>query len=522
MAAREGSRPLGVWQSALSNYAGKGIEILVWVALTPFMLGHLGVAAYGLWALASSLVSYGTLLDLGISNAIIKHVAECRARRRLAEARPLLATTLWLYAGLGLLIIAAGALIARSFSLLFVLPPSATAIAPWLLILLAVTMGATLPGTTALAALQGLRRYDAVNALTTVWTLASSLATVVVLSLGGGVLAMVAASLPIALALQGAGFLVVFRLAPEPRFGLRGGDRRLIGAIASHSWALFAMNAAWRIETKTDEVVIGAFLTVSAVTPYTLARKMSESALTITEQFRKVLLPLASEWHAGDDPERLRWLYTTATRLTLAMHVPLTCVLVVLARPILSLWVGAAFADDASLVTILILASLIATSQRPANAVLQGIGRHRPLAGMALCSAAANLVLSVALVRPLGLAGVALGTLVPTAIVYLGVVFPYARRAIGVGLGESWREMLRPALAPAAPAVLVLLVARELVHPATLPQVIVVAGAGLVTYLAGYLIVGAGEVERRAYQGLARGALRFAEARLGRLSPRSS
>lgn len=505
-----------VLRSTLSNYAGKGIELLTWVLLTPFILHHLGVLGYGLWTLVGSVVSYGSLLDLGISNAIIKYVAEHRVRGRVAEARAFLSTTLWLYTILGIAIIALAAIIAPFFSLLFDVPAGAVATASQLVVLMGVTMGVTLPGTTALAALQGLHRYDIVSVLTTAWTLISALTTAIVLLLGGGVLAMVAASIPLAIALQGVNFLVVFRLAPDLRFGFRGGDRRLIRAIATHSWALFAVNAAWRVETKTDEVVIGAFMAISAVTPYNLARKLSEAALLLTEQFRKVLLPLASELHAGNEADRLRLLYIVGTRLTLAIHVPLACTLIVLAAPILTIWVGAAYADNAHLVTILLLASLIASSQRPANTVLQGIGRHQPLAGMAICSAIGNLVLSVALVRPFGLTGVAIGTLVPTAIIYLGGVFPYAQRVIGVGRRESWKEMLWPVLAPAVPAVAVLLALRAVVHPSALLPLAAVACAGLLTYLIGYLRVGASELERRTYEDLARGAIHFAEARLGR------
>src|SRR5438552_1502243 len=90
-----------VWNT-LSNYAGKLATLATGLVLTPFILHQVGPASYGLWVLVGSVVGYGALLDLGIGNAIIKYVAEYRAKGQLDQAQQLVATALWLYAALGL------------------------------------------------------------------------------------------------------------------------------------------------------------------------------------------------------------------------------------------------------------------------------------------------------------------------------------------------------------------------------------------------------------------------------------
>src|SRR5213078_2168691 len=110
-----------------------------------------------------------------------------------------------------------------------------------------------------------------------------------------------------------------------------------------------------------------------------------------------------------------------SSRLTLAIFIPVGCVLAVLTRPILTAWVGAAYADYAHLVIILTLAGLINTSMWPAASILQSMSRHRPLAAMSLGSGLVNVALSIALVHRFGLTGVALGTLIPTAAECLGL-----------------------------------------------------------------------------------------------------
>ncbi len=495
-----------------SNYIGKAITVGTWVVLTPFILGHLGPREYGIWTLIGSVVGYGALLDFGIGGAVIKYVAEYRAREADNEARALVATALRLYAVLGLLAVVLAVVLAPLFPALFRLSSEDGALASRIVVVMGITLGVSLPCSTASAVLRGLQRYDLVNLFAAIGALAGALGTVAVLQLGGGLLGMVAINLPLILLLQALQVRAIDRAAPELRFGWRGAERRLAWTVLSYSSSVFVIQAAGQLQSKTDEIVIGALLPVSAITPYALARKLAESAQLVTDQFLKVLLPLASELHAGDDHERLRALYIVSTRLTLGIVLPISCVLIFLAGPILTLWLGPAYASGAPLVIILTIASAIATSQWPAGNVLQGMARHRVLAAMALGNGLLNLALSLALAPRLGLLGVAIGTLVPNAIECLGLVLPYALRSVGVRPSEVWREIGLPALAPVFPTALVVwALGRLIVAPGLLP-VGGVAGVGALVYAVGYFAFPTTALERRS--GLV--ALRDAGRMIGR------
>src|SRR5690606_3994728 len=95
-----------VLRSTASNYVAKLITLVTWFFLTPFILHQLGPGGYGLWAVVGSAVAYGTLLNFGISGAVIKYVAEHRARGENQHAHHLIATALCLYSVLGLIAIA--------------------------------------------------------------------------------------------------------------------------------------------------------------------------------------------------------------------------------------------------------------------------------------------------------------------------------------------------------------------------------------------------------------------------------
>jgi O-antigen/teichoic acid export membrane protein len=498
-----------------SNYAGQLVAFGTLFFLTPFLLHRLGAEAYGLWVLIGSLVAYGSLLDLGLWGAIIKYVAEFRARGENEQARALVATALCLYTVLGLAVMLLAALAALAIPGLFNIPGDQQGLAAQLVLWMGIGAGLALPGTMPLAVLRGLQRYDLVSLVEISATLFTAAATVVLLLLGGGVIGVVRANIGGVLLMLASSAWWVQRAAPELRLGWRGANRQWVRTVVGYSWPLFVKDVAGRLQTKTDEITIGAFLPVAAIAPYNIARRLSEATHILTKQFMKVLLPLASELHAGNDRARLRVLYTSGTRLTLAIALAIGGTLILLVRPVLRLWVGTAYEHAAPIVLLLTAASFLATAQWPAGAVLQGMARHRLLAATALGAGLLNLALSLALVRPFGLIGVALGTLIPTALEF-SIVVPYAMRVIGVSGPAMLREIFLPALGPALLMMLALYALQQFAPPDSLGSLMLVSGLGLAVFGLAYFLLGASRAERQTYQGIALNVFHSARAHLRR------
>ncbi len=489
--------------NTLSNFTAKFLSLGAWVLLTRFILQHLGPSQYGLWVLVGSVTAYGSLFDFGIAAAITKYVAEFRARQEAERARSLIATALWLYTGLGLAVVLLSAALAPVFPHLFAIRPDQRLTAMWLVLLSGIHVGLLIPCAAPGAVLRGLQRFDILNMLGAVGTLLSFAATVAMLYLGGGVVSLAIVGIGVTLLMQLPAIWFIRRLAPDMPLGWRGAQRRMANTVASFSSSLLLIHLGGQLETKTDEIVIGKFLPLSAIAPYNIARRVSALPLALTEQFLSLLLPLASSMAAENDHSRVRSLYIVSTRLTLAMFIPIGLSLVVLAKPILALWVGEEYSGYSHLVLILTIASLIDTSQWPAGMILQGMARHRPLALLSIATGLGNLALSILLIAFLGLTGVALGTLIPTTIVCLLLVMPYAARAMNVRVRELISRAFLPALAPAVPALAVAFILRTLLAPQSVASVLLVAGASSLVFAVGYLTLKVNELERRTCRQLA-------------------
>jgi O-antigen/teichoic acid export membrane protein len=461
--------------------------------LTPFILHRLGETEFGLLALVSSAVGQTELLDFGIKAALTKYVAEHHSKGNYSEARSLIATSFGLYCGLGLLALLITAIIAPIFPYLFNVPPSLKTTATIVVLLMGIQLAFALPGAAPAAALWGLHRYGLVNALIMTSTVLSAAVTVIVLMAGGGVVAMVAGFTPLPLGMLALGIYAFNRVAPELTPSWRDARRHLVRSVLSFSGATFIIEAGFSLLTKVDEIIIGAFLPISSVSPYAVARRLSGIPQMATEPILGSFLPVASQLQAEGETDRIRLLYLTGSRMTLAISVPLAVVLVALAGPLLALWVGGQYSLYAPIVVILALAGVVEISHWPAKEILQGIARHRGLAPGYICAAIANLGISVALVRPYGLVGVAIGTLIPSIVLSFCYIWPYASWVIGVPWRDLLTRALLPALVPAVPMMAAIYGMGRILEPSGLISTGVTAAAGLVTYAAGYFMLASAE-----------------------------
>src|SRR5271169_3267000 len=94
-----------------SSWSALGINVIVGIFLSPFILHHLGDAAFGIWVLVFSLTGYYGLFDLGIRSSIVRYVSKYAAVNDREDLTRLINTSLFGYnciAALSLAITLAG------------------------------------------------------------------------------------------------------------------------------------------------------------------------------------------------------------------------------------------------------------------------------------------------------------------------------------------------------------------------------------------------------------------------------
>jgi O-antigen/teichoic acid export membrane protein len=482
-------------RSTASNLASRLVMLGTWFFLTPFMVHQLGESEYGLWALIGAITAYGSLLDVGVTGAVIKYVAELRARGEFNELRVVVATCLGLLIGIGTLLALGGVILAWFVPAIFHIPVGEHATASWAVVAAGLSTGLSLPASLPAAVLAGLHRFDLAAIVSIVSMGLFAAAAVAILLLGGGVVLLVLSGIPITLVALLLSVRFVHVVAPEIRLGVRGFDRRVLRRVGRFSSGVFALQTTELLEVNTDQIVIGAFLPVASVGPYAVARRLSSLPFSLTGQFTGVLLPLASQLDAQGSSQRVKGVLVSGMRLALAGFLPIGLGLMVLARPFLTAWIGPAFGGESDIVVVLTSAAMVTTMVNPNMVISLGSNRHQVLSLLALGCGMLNLVLSLILVHVYGTLGVALGTLIAVATIS-AVVLPYSARIHGVSMDTIVRSALIPAGLPALPALLVLLLLRETLEPTSVLSVLLIGAAGALVYVSGYICMPACAGER--------------------------
>ena len=498
--SRDRSLASRVATGTAANAVGQAVVLISLIALTPIIVHAVGAGDYGVWVLIGSVASLGFLAEVGLSAALIKFVADHAARGEVDEAAKVVGAASWLYVTLGALTAAGGATAALVLPALIELHGAFGRLVQPVGTLTALDVGISVLAIAPLAVLRGLQRFAVVNAINAAGALLGAALTIAVLAVGGGIGGVAAVGAVNSALTYGVSLVVARRLVPEFMAGPIRRDRLRIRRLLKFSRSIAVIQVAVQMQTKLDAVVIAAALPIRFIAPYNFAQRLAAGTAIATDQFGKVLLPLATEFGVTRDAAALRRLWLRATRLTLAIALAAGLPLAFLGGPVLAIWVGHAFSHDGSVVTLLALAAIVDLPSNPAAYVLQSIERHGPMAWMALGSGVANLALSIAFVGPFGIDGVATGTLLASSVEIIVFVLPYTARMLGVTPREFAVEVGGRLALPAAALCGLLLGARAIAPVTTFLRLVLVVGVGLAAYGLIYVSFCAEPFERAAYR----------------------
>jgi len=231
----------------------------------------------------------------------------------------------------------------------------------------------------------------------------------------------------------GTSWLLIRRRYPDVRIRLSDFDRGTVRKILSFSVYVLLLQAGMRLTWETDALVIGAFLGVGAVPFYVVANSLIVYLMEFVLAIAAVAAPTATRLHAEGKQDELREMFLKWSKVALSLSLMAGLFLIVLGPAFLAQWIDPSFEQPAGQVLQILMVSclLFLPVRGVAQPILMGLGKPRQPTIAFLVAGILNLGLSIALARPLGLAGVALGTAIPN-VLFAGVVLVMACRELGV------------------------------------------------------------------------------------------
>jgi O-antigen/teichoic acid export membrane protein len=439
-----------------SSWFALGMNVLVGLFLSPYILHRLGDEAFGLWVLIFSVTGYYGLFDLGIRSSIIRYVAKYSAVGDNEQLNALINTALIAYGAIGSICLVVTLIGTRYVDAWFTVPASFLTTARWLLLMVGASVALGFPLGVFSGILEGLQRFYLLNSTTVASTIIRAVLIIIALQHGGGLLSVALITVSLPLLTQIVNTFVVLHILPL-RFSPRNMDRASMKRIASYSGTTFMIIIATRLRFKTDAIVIGTLLSSAAITYFAIASRLIDYASEVVSSLSQIFIPMSSQSDAQGDSERLQKLLVLGNRACALIIFPITAILAILGKSVIQTWVGAKYVPlSYPVLLILVFSQTLMLAQSASGRILWGLAKHRTLAYVLLAEGAVNLIMSIALVRHYGIVGDAIGTAVPLACTMIFFMPQHVSRIVGLRVTTYLRQAYALPLLLCVPLVITL------------------------------------------------------------------
>jgi O-antigen/teichoic acid export membrane protein len=296
------------------------------------------------------------------------------------------------------------------------------------------------------------------------------------------------------------GLVLGRRLYPEMRISIANLRQEHVALIFSFGLYAFLLHLSNYFIFFTDALVIGAFLPVSMVTFFAIGGNLVNYGRDLVGGFSRTMTPLASKLEVEASHEGLQRAVLQQARFCAMAMWPMFLTFIIRGHAFIGLWMGASYSDlSGHVLRILSVPWFFGAGAMVVASGMLGISQHRRVVPFALAEGIANLALSIALVKPMGILGVAWGTTIPDLAMTM-LFWPwYIRRTIGVPIRSYIYSLwLRPAIAM-IPFAICTYAEDRWWHASSLLYFFPQVAAVLPVALVGVWLLGLSSQERQAY-----------------------
>jgi len=362
-------------RNTILNFIGQVLPLIVAVITLPFIIRGLGTERFGLLSLAWVVLGYFTIFDLGLGRATTKFIAEALGKGEPDQVSSLV----WTAVVIQMILSSLGVLVLINITPFLVerilnIPPELTGEARNIFYLLAVAIPLILITSSFSGVLEAAQRFDLLNAVRVPSSISTYLLTLIGLALGfqltGIVVLILIARFGTLLAL----IILAMRIFPKIRkFSLHF---VLFPRLFTYGVWIMVSNVVSPILMYLDRFLIASLLSVAAVAYYTVPYEALTRLWIIPGSLIMSLFPAFSALGRIEHQQRIEALFARSIKYTLLILGPIILVLALFSEDILTIWVGADFAIQSTVIMqILAFGVLINSIANIPYALLQGVGR---------------------------------------------------------------------------------------------------------------------------------------------------
>lgn len=432
------------------SYINLGIGTIIPFIYTPIMLRMLGQAEYGLFSLASSAVSYLSLLSFGFGSTIIRYISKYRAEGDKASEEKAYGFFLALYCGLAVLVLICGTIIAFNIEPIFQRGLSGQELDRMKTLVLIMTFNSALsfPNSVVSSMITAHEKYVFRKLVDMLATVVAPLANLIALYFGYASVGMAIAATIVQFTMLPLNAIYCSRkLQVKPVLATLPGT--LIKGMIGFSVFVFIGSIVDMLFWATDKVILGMLSGSVAVAVYNVGGTFNNMVMNLSTSISGVLTPRVTGMVIKDaSKEELTNLFVRVGRLQFIVIALIVSGFTVFGQSFIALWAGAGY-EDAYWIAILTMFPLcIPLIQNTGLTIVTAQNKHQFRSIVYLIIAILNVVSTYITVPYYGAIGAASCSCISYVIGQGIVMNTYYYRVTGIDIPYFWKNIIRMSIIP--------------------------------------------------------------------------
>jgi O-antigen/teichoic acid export membrane protein len=436
-------------RSVLGVATGVGFTLVTFLTsifATPILLRWLGAERLGAFRALTDWYGYMTLLELGLSGALLPLLARALGRRDETELNYVIGAGLRAYLWIALLMVISGVVLTLAIPVLVPVNPALRDDLTTGCIINTIGL-ALIPLTTFRLLSEARQRAYFVNILMTAQAL-----TITFLSLLMGIMGAGITGQCVAVVIGNAMFYVAISTKELLRF-VRFHQRSPTQSAAAKTirrelWRLnrptFLLSVCGRAGLFTDNIIVAGLLSPKAVIPFFLSQRLAAVALLVLQHIGTSSWAALAEFYVRGETERFNEWIIKLTKVLTICSLSLLIPIAAYSKPFIAAWIGAEnYAGD----SLVVVACFNAFAQAITTWWLWafgGTGKAALLTRFAVGGTILNVVASIVLTKCFGWIGPVAGTLLMFLTVHSWYVPHLLRRTFHTEISKLYRAIWLP------------------------------------------------------------------------------
>ena len=425
------------------TYMTQVVKIITGLVYTPIMLSIVGQSEYGIYQIADSVISYLVLINLGFLGSYTKFytVAQKKGEEDVKQVNGIFLLVLLIMSGICVI---AGSVILSKIELIFGpgFNQDEYALAKKLMVILIVNMAVTFPIGLFEHNITVNEHFFFVKLINLLNKLLNPFIALPLLLLGYGSIGLVITTTAITIATA---VIEIFYCLGKlnMRFSLGASSVVALKSIGGFTFFIFLNQVIDMINWNVDKILIGRFMGSISVAVYSVGGQLRQLFSSFPNAIRTVFQPQMYKMVAQkESEENISMLFTKVGRIQCVILLPILFGFICLGRQFITLWTGKEYLEAYYVALCIMIPISIPHMQDIGIDLQRAVNKHQTRSIVYACIAVMNILLTIPLIKALGIVGAAFATGISLTLGQGFFMNIYYQKVLKIDIKLFWREIV--------------------------------------------------------------------------------